>query len=865
MPVLPRYQKTGIKVRQPSGMDFADAREAARMGRTLSTELDRMSEFAFREGEKLAVRRGEERVRQEGAVPVLTALQQKEGPRTIAEQAAFDAANKIAVVEIETAARSDMRKLVTEADETNMEISLFNEKMSDIQDGYTASLQVVDPIAAGVLNARLQEDSVTYSTKYSEIVTTKAQAAYTEKTKEILNEAQQKVFDVAITEGATEESIRKAGEELLETALLRGTSEKKATELTDKTVDSAIRENLAYRYENADGIAAKRAIVNELLKTELYPGMGYEQTLRLKDAYVSDLNREINNGRNNFIEELNDAILFQTVTGKQKEGFEFNRDKLTELFLEEDGDTGILDALIMQWETVQEDMENYGSLSSMSGAAEARVLRELEAELKDVDPDATGAEVELLQKRVNNFKQAIIDKRRKLTEDPVLYIVQTNDQAARIFKDLNFDIRLGDFGDMAFQIERLEDVLFDQYQKLGIPSEQRVLPKSTAKQIISAIQSFSDEAMVPILQDIQTIFLDKERNGLIIDDPELYSRFMQELSNNGLAPEIVEAMHTNDIGLQKTLVELSRLPLDQIKPKDTAVGTDAFKLLAEQTKDYQEAFTAGGGDEAIRIFNEQFDVAEKLLYKYINDGMKFEQAVKKVKDDIFPEINANNVIDDGVNQNFIVPMNFDASLMDTMSNALLDVRKLREMNIKELDVGDAPGYVSEAISLASLASNGIWLNNSTKDGIVLHYRTDGGDLIQAKYKNGQTVDIKFKDLPNIFSTVTQKAVPPSERDYKSYLPGGTSSDVTGEGRITDPSFSEILGGGGNTLNENANDFQSLTRQALTSIPKDASNTNRNQYQEYVLQELKDFELAGGQASRSINLLSFNQWLETQGN
>ena len=863
--VLPRYQKTGIQVRQPSGMDFADAREEARLGRTISAELDRMGEFAFREGEKLAIRRGEERVREEGAVPVLTALQEQKGPRTIAEQAAFDAANRIAVVEIETDARSEMRKLVAEADEANMDLSVFNEKMSDIQDGYTASLQVVDPVAAGVLNARITEDNATYSTKYSEIVTVKAKNAYAENTTEILLDGAQKIKDLALTEGATVESIQKAGEDLLQTALLRGTGDKKAQKLTDTAVNQAIRENLAFRYENADGIAAKRAIVNDLLEIEQYPGLGYEQTLNLKDAYQNQLNREITNGRNNFIEELNDAILFQTITGKQKEGFEFNEDKLTELFLEEDGDTGILDTLMMQWENTQEDIKNYGSLSSMSGAAEARVLRELQGDLDDIDPDASGTEVELLQKRVNNFRQAIIDKHKKLTEDPVSYIIDTNDQAARIFKDLNIDIRMGDFGDMAFQIERLEDILLDQYQKLGIPSEQRVLPKSTAKQIISAVQSFSDEATVPILQDIQTIFLDKERQGLIINDPELYSRFIADLSNNGLAPEIVEAMHTNDIGLQKTLVELSRLPLDQIKPKDTTVGKNAFNLLAEQTKDYQEAFTAGGGDEAVRVFNEQFDVAEKLLYKYINDGLQYEQAVKKVKDDIFPEINGNNIIDDGINQNFIVPMNFDGSLMDTMSSSLLDPRRLREMDIKELDVGDAPGFVSEAISFASLASNGMWLNNSTKDGIVLHYRTDRGHLIPAKYNNGEIVDIKFKDLPNVFTTVTQKAVPPSERNFESYMPGGTSSDVTGEGLITDPAFSEVLGGGGGTLDENANEFKTLTRKALTSIPKGASGTNRNKYQEYVLQELNDFKLTEGQASRSINLLSFNQWLETQGN
>ena len=170
MAILPRYQKTGIKVRQPSSMDFAAARESQRLGQTIAQQLDRMGEFAFRQAAEVAEQRGVERVRQEGAVPVLQQLQGQDGPRTIAERAAFDAANKIAVVEIETAARSDMRTLIQQADETNMSMSVFNDRMSDIQDGYTASLQVVNPVAAGVLNARLQEDSVSFGTRYSEIV-----------------------------------------------------------------------------------------------------------------------------------------------------------------------------------------------------------------------------------------------------------------------------------------------------------------------------------------------------------------------------------------------------------------------------------------------------------------------------------------------------------------------------------------------------------------------------------------------------------------------------------------------------------------------------------------------------------------------
>lgn len=728
--VLPKYQKTGIRVRQPSGMDFADAREAAQLGRTISSELDRMSQFAFREGEKLAIRRGEERVREEGAVPVLTALQQKEGPRTIAEQAAFDAANRIAVVEIETEARSEMRKLITEADETNMEISVFNQKMSDIQDGFTASLQVVDPISAGVLNARLQEDNITYSTKYSEIVTKKAQAAYTEKTGEILKDAQQKVLDVALTEGATEESIRKAGEELLETALLRGTSEKKATELTDETVNVAIRENLAFRYENAGNIAIKRAIVNDLLETETYPGLGYEATLRLKDSYVSELNREINAAKTAFTNELDDAITYYVNTGKVKPGFEIDEDNLTALYLD-DQDT--LDALLRQWENTQEDVKTYGALSSMPIAKANEVLLELQNEAKNPPPGATGAEADILRKRAEAFQTALIQRQEALRSDPASYVTQTNKQASQLTSTVFKELGEGNINTAAMALTRLNETLNIQYDAMGVPqSDRRLLSKDMAQQMIQSIQAISDDAEIAIFNEIQ--------QGV----GDLAPRFISELRDNGLAPEYVEALYTNDPGLHLELVQLSQSKEVDLKPKGEGIATDAEKELLLFVNDYRIAYLRGGDSAALEQYNQQYDVAKKLMYKYMTvDGMDGQAAAQRVRNEIFPEY--DNVVNTTSGQ-FIVPTEFNGQTIEILSNQLLSFSKLSEMGIKELDMTDYPQDVSQAISLEALASRGVWLNNSTGDGIVLHYQTQGGRLLPAKYNDGRIFDLKFKDL-----------------------------------------------------------------------------------------------------------------------
>ena len=826
--VLPKYQKTGIKIRQPSSMDFADAREEARLGRTISAELDRMGEFAFREGEKLAIRRGEERVRQEGAVPVLTALQQQEGPRTIAEQAAFDAANRIAVVEIETEARSEMRKLVAEADEANMEISLFNDKMSDIQDGYTASLQVVDPIAAGVLNARLQEDNVTYSTKYSEIVTTKAQNAYTEKTTEILTEAAQKVLDLSLTEGATEGSIRKAGEDLLQTALLRGTGDKKAQKLVDSTVEAAIRENLFFRFENAD-VLGRQAIIDDLSEIEKYPGMNFEQTRNFEDRFRSELNSEINTGKTRFTNELDDAITFYVNTGKVKPGFEIDEDKLTALYLD-DQDT--LDALLRQWENTQEDAKTYGALSSMPIAKANEVLLELQNEAKDPPEGATGAEADILRKRAEAFQAALIQRQEALRSDPASYVTQTNKQASQLTSTVFKELGEGNINNAAMALTRLNETLNIQYDVIGVPqSDRRLLSKNMAQQMIKSIQAISDDAEIAIFNEIQ--------QGV----GDLAPRFISELRDNGLAPEYVEALYTNDPGLHLELVQLSQSKEKDLKPKDTTLASDAEKELLLFVDDYRKAYLRGGDNAALEQYNQQYDVAKKLMYKYMTvDGMDGRAAAERVRNEIFPEY--DNVVSTTSGQ-FIVPTEFNGQTIEILSNQLLIFDKLSGMDIKELDMTDYPQDISQAISLEALASRGVWLNNSTGDGIVLHYQTQSGRLLPAKYNDGRVFDLKFKDLLRM-------------QEAPSFVPSFAEEPVVdiygGAEAYMSPEYIEqaqkAFG-----IEETKLETKEFTPQAfLRTIDLKASRKDQRAYQQYIIDEF---------GKNNNEPLTYPQWLKTQ--
>lgn len=856
--VLPKYQKTGIKVRQPSGMDFADAREASQLGRTISAELDRMGEFAFREGSKLAERRGQERVREEGAVPVLTALQQQDGPRTIAEQAAFDAANRIAVVEIETAARSDMRTLVAEADEANMDIFVFNEKMSDIQDGYTASLQVVDPVAAGVLNARITEDNAAYSTKYSEIVTVKAKNAYAEKTTNILTEGAQKVLDLSLTEGASEESIRKAGEDLLQTALLRGTGDKKARKLVDSTVEAAIRENLFFRFENAD-VLGKQAIIDDLSEIEKYPGMNFEQTRNFEDRFRRELNSEITTGKSLFTNELDDAITYYVNTGKVKPGFEIDEDKLTALYLD-DQDT--LDALLRQWENTQEDAKTYGALSSMPIAKANEVLLELQNEANDPPPGATGAEADILRKRAEAFQTALIQRQEVLRSDPASYVTQTNKQASQLTSTVFKELGEGNINTAAMALTRLNETLNIQYDVMGVPqNDRRLLSKDMAQQMIQSIQAIDDDLEISIFKEIQ--------NNL----GDLAPRFADELRKNGLAPEYVEALFTDDPSLQLQLVQLSQSKETDLKPKGAGIANDAEALLLQGVNDYRLAYLSGGDSAALDQYNQQYNVAKKLMYKYITvDGLDGQAAATRVVKEIFPEF--DNIVNTPSGQ-FIVPKQFNAQDMETLSGGLLNVRRLQEMGIQELQVDDYPGYISEIVSIAALASNGEWLNNSTGDGIVLHYRTDRGDLLPAKFDNGKFVDIKFKDLPNVYTTITQTVkeglpfidkaepsnnnmlqlpVPPKREDFNISTIGekGNEANFQRAIKIYNKSITDLMPPG---IDEGADDAEldAGPMKFMRTIDKDASFKNRRDYAFHVNEQFE----------KSKEPLSYNEWLKTQ--
>ena len=96
----------------------------------------------------------------------------------------------------------------------------------------------------------------------------------------------------------------------------------------------------------------------------------------------------------------------------------------------------------------------------------------------------------------------------------------------------------------------------------------------------------------------------------------------------------------------------------------------------------------------------------------------------------------------------IVPSAFDLNQTQSLAERILNDRILAELDIAPLDSAQYPGYVDEAVSLASIASDGLWLNNGTADGLVLHYNINGYPLPVLK-NDGDPFEVKFADLPAI--------------------------------------------------------------------------------------------------------------------
>ena len=176
-----------------------------------------MSNFLYKTAQKEAVRSGIERVRTEGAQPILEAMKAQGGPRGLEEETAYEAANKIAIAEIQTEAELEITKILTDGQNNKTPFSSIQSQLKSVSDGFPAALSDIDPVSAAHVLSNFKAKTEKAGLRYSEFwsketlrtLKKKQNIAAANKAETIIGNASVTGFDPKelekdITEAATE-------------------------------------------------------------------------------------------------------------------------------------------------------------------------------------------------------------------------------------------------------------------------------------------------------------------------------------------------------------------------------------------------------------------------------------------------------------------------------------------------------------------------------------------------------------------------------------------------------------------------------------------------------------------------------------
>lgn len=251
----PRYERMGVRVRQPRGTDFVAAREAERYQGAVSQALGTMSDFLYEKGVARAKQEGIERVKTEGAVPVLEELQAQGGPRTIQDKTAFEAANKIAQVEIQNDAELEITRILNEAEKNVTPFTQVQQQLQDVTDGFSSALSAIDPVAAGVLRSNLGTQGEKAGLRYSEwYVKKQAAIAAARRTEVGKNDAQAiisqipSVYGQDVDTNVLDMQIALKAKDYVEN---QGWSAEKANAWSENTSAAAREQWVSYKIQNS--------------------------------------------------------------------------------------------------------------------------------------------------------------------------------------------------------------------------------------------------------------------------------------------------------------------------------------------------------------------------------------------------------------------------------------------------------------------------------------------------------------------------------------------------------------------------------------------------------------------------------------
>lgn len=282
---LPRYQPLGVRPAAPAQLDRADVRETARAVGAVTQSINQMGDFLYRREAKKAEMRGQQAVEDQGARPILARIEEAGGPTTIAEQAAYATANRVAAAEIQMEADQEIARILDEAQRSMTPFSEVQARLQDVTDGFASTLSTMDPEAAGLLRTRLQGDAGRANTRYASWYRDRQAAIGRARATSALETSGESAMALALTPGATPEIILEEIQSAAETALAAGLDEGAVQTWQERTLAAATQEYRLYQFTNSS-LTEQRAVA-ETVPTEPYPGRTYAQTLSEHSSYAS--------------------------------------------------------------------------------------------------------------------------------------------------------------------------------------------------------------------------------------------------------------------------------------------------------------------------------------------------------------------------------------------------------------------------------------------------------------------------------------------------------------------------------------------------------------------------------------------------
>ena len=289
MALLPRYQRLGIQVRQPRSIDFADARESARLGSNISQSVGRMSEFLFKKTVEQETLLGQERVRKEGGAATLEQLQAQGGAKTISEKAAYELGARLAIAEIETDAQVQINNVIAAGEQNNTPAFEINNQLLNINDGFSESINVFDPVAGSVLQQKLSSRTDLAMNKYNTWQSTKYAKELQEKNYLKMGVLRDDIINNSTMSGMNSDNIAKLVANNKQVLLDLQISETDVNKWAKETYKSAVQNNTLFKF-NQMTISEQEDIL-EKYKIESLPGMNLVET----DLFMNRLRVDYNN------------------------------------------------------------------------------------------------------------------------------------------------------------------------------------------------------------------------------------------------------------------------------------------------------------------------------------------------------------------------------------------------------------------------------------------------------------------------------------------------------------------------------------------------------------------------------------------